>query len=151
MARYYFITGGSGRLIGTETNKTLMDKVTNWLQADTETGVLELNLCSPDTLPFIPNMFECVYNVNGLYHWEDLRTAIYRVLRPGCLFLTCVHKNNVPTKKELRAIRNHEYTIEQYVDTLKDHGFVRVRIHEHRNAHSGFKYQTVLASTRARK
>lgn len=149
-----FITGGSGRLVGIETSQAALDKVTNQLQDDISTGTLELELCTPESLTFIQSMFDCVYNVNGFYSWEDIGTAlreIYRVLRPGCLFLTCVRKKSKLTEKELREMPNSNATIQEYADALKENGFVKIKIQEHRNAHSGFKYQTVHAFTRTKK
>ncbi|XP_045172083.2 uncharacterized protein LOC123534095 [Mercenaria mercenaria] len=149
------LQGGSGRVIGTETSQKLLDEVTKKLKDDIATGTLELDLCLPETLTYINSMFDCVYNVNGFFYWEDINTTvqeIYRILRAGCLFLTCVHKKkNELTLKEQQELKNPDFTIQQYADMLKEHGFVKIKIQEHRNAHSGFKYQTVQAFARRRK
>ncbi|XP_060569655.1 uncharacterized protein LOC132728062 [Ruditapes philippinarum] len=155
------LNGGPGRVMGTETSEKHLEEVTKKLHEDIDTGTLELDLSAPESLSYLHNMFDCVYNVNGFYYWDDIKTAaceIYRVLRPGCLFLTCIHDYKpVLTKKQQKRqdnvpkVKNKGISIQDYADILREQGFANVRILEHRNIHSGFKYQTVQAFARKRK
>lgn len=148
-----FFPGGPGRVIGTDSSSASTDKASKLLKDDLQYGTVELVLSSPENFTFIPNMFDIVFTVNGFYFWNDMDATlreIYRVLRPNCLFLTCVFKL-ISTKQKYLEIPNNNCTTEMYVYMLKEHGFVRVNTVEHCNAKSGLKYQIVRAYTRKRK
>ncbi|XP_052802947.1 ubiquinone/menaquinone biosynthesis C-methyltransferase UbiE-like [Mya arenaria] len=150
------IKGGTGRVVGTETSKLNISAVTRELCEDIELGALEVCLQDSELLPFIHNMFDVIYTVNGNLTWADQTAAlkeIYRVLRPGCLFMTCVYKEPVVTKKkQSKQIQiEREFHSDEYVQDLKESGFTKVKIKEHRNAVSGYKYLAVYAYARQMK
>lgn len=55
-------------------------------------GKLSLHLCDIKAMPLEDNTVDKVFHSNCYYFWPDLRKAsaeIYRVMKPGMLFLCC--------------------------------------------------------------
>ncbi|KAH3885235.1 hypothetical protein DPMN_009228 [Dreissena polymorpha] len=148
------IRGGQGRVLGTETSQVLMSHVGRGLGEELQQGTLELGLYHPSSTPFIHNMFDVVFTVNDFLYWHDINATlkeVYRVMRPGCLFLTCLYQEPMVSKADRERQVHAHIDTKQYADSLTENGFVKVKIQEHRNAKSGFKYQTIYAYSRQRK
>jgi len=149
-----FFSGGTGRAIGTETVSSKIQHVSQAMKEDMDTGTIELVSTTPDNLPFINNMFDVVLTVNDFFIWEDIPKAlreVYRVLRPSCLFLSCIQPQGTVSTSRMRVQqlgeKHVDLTLPMYMQLLCENGFIKVRVEEHRNATLGYKYHLIQAYT----
>lgn len=102
-------------------------------------------------------MFDIVFTVNNFFYWKDTELAlqeVYRVLRPGALFLSSFQPNGLKSSKKKKTGTgkiNSDLTTSVYMGKLQDCGFVKIQAEEHRNATSGCKYQIIKAYKRKTK
>ncbi|KAL4223043.1 hypothetical protein ACF0H5_016520 [Mactra antiquata] len=144
------VQGGTGRVIGTETSDSKIKKVKKEFHEEVNYGILELTKCTSDNMPFITDMFECVFTVNGLHDWIHLNETlqeIYRILRPGCVFVSSIQDYKEVMKNSKRTAKTKVHTVDEFIHSLKENGFVKIRTHDHRDSRTGSKYDVVKAFT----
>ena len=105
-------------------------------------GIKVFNINGEDSMPFSSNTFDLVTNRHGSYNLKE----IYRVLKPGGLFITqqVGSNNNLPLREAVLStkVKDKEHTIDKLIQESSEGGFYLLY---QNHASPKMKYKTMFS------
>jgi len=130
-----------GRLAGVDVSQAMVDVCSKRFHALIETGRLDLQCSSVESLPYPDGHFDKACTVNSIFYWPDAQQAICelsRVLEPGGRLVMCL---TCPESLEGKSFSQHGlrlYQAEQVEQMMRTADLAQVNGTRHGDRHRQF-------------
>jgi SAM-dependent methyltransferase len=130
-----------GRLAGVDVSQAMVDVCSKRFHALIETGRLDLQCASAESLPYPDGHFDKACTVNSIFYWPDAQQAICelsRVLEPGGRLVMCW---TCPESLKGKSFSQHGlrlYQAEQVEQMMRTAGLAQVSGTRHADRHRQF-------------
>ncbi|XP_051890522.1 arsenite methyltransferase-like [Pristis pectinata] len=127
------LTHPPGKLYGLDISEYMYNVASERMQAEIQTGKVNLFLGSVEQIPLEGGVVDRVYHCNCYYFWPDLRAGsreIRRVMKPGGLMVTTLHLEDLKRLVASGVLKDTKWQPEPYMEVLSETGFVDVHLEE---------------------